>query len=266
MNPGLRFVLVRPRTPANIGSVARVMKNFGLSDLLLVDPRLHRHTDEPGGPPKFEAESRKTAWRAVDVLENSRRVGTLQEAVASCSLVLATAPQPFRNFPVWTPEKAAEALMTHAGDSAIVFGSESSGLDSGEIALCRAVVVIPTHEDYQDLNLAQSAALMAYLCFRADAGLRPGGEKKDDPVEPSAPTGLVAELSDLLISISDRIGFATVPNAPVLAELRNILHRHGLNRREAALMRAFFGRVDAALQALGSHARDRRAQPHRQID
>ena len=35
----LRIVLVEPAGPLNIGSAARVMKNFGLSQLILVNPQ-----------------------------------------------------------------------------------------------------------------------------------------------------------------------------------------------------------------------------------
>ena len=34
----VRFVLVRPRVPENVGAAARVLRNFGHADWVLVDP------------------------------------------------------------------------------------------------------------------------------------------------------------------------------------------------------------------------------------
>ena len=45
----LAVVLVEPETPGNIGSVARVMKNFGVKRLLLVNPKCNHLDGEAYG-------------------------------------------------------------------------------------------------------------------------------------------------------------------------------------------------------------------------
>ncbi|MEM8612624.1 MAG: TrmH family RNA methyltransferase, partial [Cyanobacteria bacterium P01_H01_bin.105] len=57
----LRIVLVEPAGPLNIGSAARVMKNFGLSQLVLVNPQCDPHSDE----------ARQMAVHAYDLIEAS---------------------------------------------------------------------------------------------------------------------------------------------------------------------------------------------------
>ncbi|MFO7325915.1 MAG: TrmH family RNA methyltransferase, partial [Pseudomonadota bacterium] len=75
----IRFVLVETSHPGNIGAVARAMKNMGLSDLVLVNPKQF---------PDPEATARASG--ADDVLARARVVATLPEAIADCGLVIAT--------------------------------------------------------------------------------------------------------------------------------------------------------------------------------
>ena len=55
------IVLIQPKTPGNIGAIARVMKNFGFANLILINPDCEID---------FDAKSR--AKHAKDILENAR--------------------------------------------------------------------------------------------------------------------------------------------------------------------------------------------------
>lgn len=242
-----RFVLVRPRSPGNVGSTARAMKNFGLRDLVLVDPRLHRAGDRPGEPPFFESESRRMAWHAADLLEASQTATTVAEAVAPCTLVFATAPQPSERLRTVAPEAAAAELasLPEGEAGALLFGSESSGLTNEELSRCAGVVVIPTDPAYRDLNLAQSVAVMAYLCYRAQrdaVGLDVGRAAPE-----AAPHALVEGAADALLAAAERAAFLRGGGPPVARELRHLLHRVGLSKREAGLLRSLATRLLAAL-------------------
>ena len=241
MNPSLRFVLVRPRSPGNVGAVARAMKNFGLSDLALVDPRLHRAGDEPGAEPFFESESRRMAWHAADLLDAAQTFPDLRSAVADRGRVFATAPQAYARMPSLSPEEAAEALAPPSDrPGAIVFGSESSGLTLEEMALCAGVVVIPTNPAYRDLNLAQSAVIMAYLVFRA-------GRTAPARKPASANHAEVERVSDLLLDLARGADFLKHGGEPVARELEILLHRTGLTPREAGLLASLFRKLKYAL-------------------
>lgn len=236
----LRFVLVRPRSPGNVGAVARAMKNFGFSDLALVDPRLHRARDEAGAEPFFESESRRMAWHASDLLEAARFFPDLRSAVAECGRVLATAPQACARMPALSPEHAVEVL-TGPSDrpGAIVFGSESSGLTLEEMALCAGVIVIPTDPAYRDLNLAQSVVVMAYLLFRA--GRVPSARKSS-----AAGHAEVQRVADLLLDLARSSDFLKQGGEPVAHELEVFLHRAALSPREAGLLSSLFRKLRAS--------------------
>jgi TrmH family RNA methyltransferase len=239
---GVRFVLVRSRSPGNVGAVARAMKNFGLADLVLVDPRMHRTGDAPGTPPYFETESRRMAWRAADLLDSARTVDTLAQAVAPCSLVLATAPRGAARMDNMDPERAARRLADSAPDgAALVFGSESSGLTREELSLCSGVVVIPTDPAYRDLNVAQSAVILAYLLQRAREGGPP-----EPPSSAEAPTHADREgLAAMVLEVGRKVGFLTRGDEPVGREVRALIHRAGLTRRDTQILRSLFRRIRA---------------------
>ena len=234
----VRFVLVRPRSPGNVGAVARAMKNFGFSDLALVDPRLHREGDGPDAEPYFERESRKMAWHAADLLDAASTYGDLRSALSSCGRAFATAPQAYSRLPALAPEDAAEELASESEEpGAIVFGSESSGLTLDEMALCAGVVVIPTDPGYRDLNLAQTAVLMAYLTFRAAGrGIPPRRSSRASHEE-------VQRAADLLMETARRSDFLHHGGEPVGRELQSFLHRADMSVREAGLLASLFRKV-----------------------
>ena len=67
-----RVVLVRPQVAGNLGATARVMRNMGLSDLVLVSP--------VAAPTDREARQRST--HGEEILDRCRIVTDLGEAVA----------------------------------------------------------------------------------------------------------------------------------------------------------------------------------------
>jgi tRNA/rRNA methyltransferase len=154
----LRVVLVRPKSSGNVGSVARVMKNFGVSDLALVAPRRYRRSAADA-----------MAVHAADVLARSRRHASLSDAVADCAWVVGTTCRPgsYRRRPL-TPQAAAAEILSiaRANRVALVLGPEDHGLSNADLKLCHEIVTIPTHSSYLSLNLAQAALVCLYEIFR----------------------------------------------------------------------------------------------------
>jgi tRNA/rRNA methyltransferase len=158
-----RVVLVGTQIAANLGSVARVMRNFGASDLVLAAPEANR----------MDQNARQTATRhADDLLESCRVVEHLEEAIADCVLVAGTSARTgglFRRQTVGPPEEIAERLIEAmaGGPVALVFGPEQSGLSNDEVQRCHFLIHIPTDEHYPALNLAQAVAICLYELRRS---------------------------------------------------------------------------------------------------
>jgi TrmH family RNA methyltransferase len=151
----IRFVLIRPTHPGNIGGAARAMKTMGLRRLTLVAPQV----DLPNEEAVRRAAGAEDIINAADVHEH------LDGAVADCHLVIGTtARQRTINWPQLSPPEAAEKLWgeSRQGPVALLFGQERSGLANPEVERCHYLVRIPTHPHYSSLNLASAVQIMAY--------------------------------------------------------------------------------------------------------
>lgn len=150
------IILVRPQLGENIGGTARVMANFGLSELRLVAPR-------DGWP---NAKALAMAGHAISVIEQVKLFDTTQEAVADLQFSLATtARDRAMNKPVIEPEAAAQTLMEQAQANircGILFGPERTGLENEDVVAADAVLSVATHADYPSLNLSHAVSVMAY--------------------------------------------------------------------------------------------------------
>jgi TrmH family RNA methyltransferase len=160
----IRFVLVDTSHPGNIGAVARAMKNMGLSELVLVNPREFPHE---------EATARASG--ADDVLARARVVATLPEAIADCGLVLATTARTReQHFRVLEAREAGERMVAEAragsGAVAVLFGTERFGLSNEHLLTAHALLRIPANPEYTSLNIAMAAQLIAYEIRMAQHG------------------------------------------------------------------------------------------------
>ncbi|MFZ3155596.1 tRNA (cytosine(32)/uridine(32)-2'-O)-methyltransferase TrmJ [Pseudomonas sp.] len=155
MLENIRVVLVGTSHPGNIGGAARAMKNMGLMQLVLVDPQ-----DFPSG----EAVARASG--ASDILDAAQVVGTLEEALVGCSLVLGTSARDRRiPWPLLDPRECGVAACEQAqqgGEVALVFGREYAGLTNEELQRCHFHVHIPSDPAFSSLNLAAAVQVLAY--------------------------------------------------------------------------------------------------------
>jgi tRNA/rRNA methyltransferase len=152
-----RVVLVRPTIAANLGATARVMRNMGLTDLVLVDPQA-----DPD-----DRNARQLSTHGEEILDRARTVADFGEAVADCLFVAGTSARvggPFRRQSVAPPEEVMPRLLSAlaAGAAALVFGPEPSGLTNDEVTRCHYLIHIPTDSSYGALNLAQAVAICLY--------------------------------------------------------------------------------------------------------
>ena len=158
------IVLVEPQLGENIGAGARAMANFALKRLRLVNPR--------DGWPNTHAH--RAASGADRILEDTTLFASLEEAIADCTLVLATTARAHDQAkPVIGPQAAAELMVPHvaAGENvAVLFGRERYGLENHEVALADRIVTFPVNPGFASLNLAQAVALVAYEWFKHVSG------------------------------------------------------------------------------------------------
>src|SRR5262245_60268489 len=147
-----RIVLVETHYPGNLGATARVMRNFGLDDLVLVAPIADRN----------DRRARRMSTHGEDILDRARVVPDFGAAVADCVLVAGTSARTgglFRKQSVAAPAAVMPLLaqeMRVDRPVALVFGAEPNGLPDEVVTRCHHLIRIPTGDEYPALNLAQA--------------------------------------------------------------------------------------------------------------
>jgi tRNA/rRNA methyltransferase len=225
-----RVVLVRPRVAGNLGATARVMRNLGVCDLVLVAPEA-----DPADP-----RARRRATHGQSILKNARCVADLGDAVADCLLVVGTSARTggmVRRQSV----AALDAIMPvvgealTAGPAALVFGPERTGLTNDEVSRCHHLIHIPTDPAYRALNLAQAVTICLYELRRA--WLKRG--VPEIPTETAAPFADQERMFDQLREALEGIHFLYGPKADSL--MHALRHLIGRARPSAMEVKVLFG-------------------------
>lgn len=156
----IRFIMVQPSHPGNVGAAARAIKTMGFTDLCLVNPEHKNVTRHP--------DAIALASGAIDVLEQASIVPTLEAALSPLTMAFAmTARERVLGPPVCDIREAATISHDHIfnypeGRVGIVLGTERSGLTNDHIAQCQRICFIPANPAYSSLNVAQALQLAAW--------------------------------------------------------------------------------------------------------
>jgi tRNA/rRNA methyltransferase len=234
-------ILDKPQLAENIGAVARVMANFGLSDLRLVAPR-------DGWP-------QERAWPSASganwPLDNAKVFATVGEAVGDLHLLYATTARPRETqLPVLTAREAAANLNAAAGEGlnvGLLFGAERAGLETADLALANAILTIPVDPRFHSLNLAQAVSITAYEWRLTVMDAAPA--KFLGVAEPATQAAMIG-LYEQLESELETSGFFFPPeNKPsMVRNLRVALGRARFTDQEA---RTFRGVITALVRGRG---------------
>ena len=173
LNEFVQIVLVETSHPGNIGSVARAMKNMGLSRLALINPKKFPHD-----------EATALAGNASDVLEQAQVFSSIEEAVKNSKIIFATsARERTIEWPVASAKDAAQEINQLAAENievSILFGREDRGLTNEELQLSNKHLIIPADPEYPVLNIAMSTQVVCYELYQASHN-EPIGPWQDFP-------------------------------------------------------------------------------------
>jgi TrmH family RNA methyltransferase len=232
----------------NIAAAVRVAKNFGLTDVRLVNPREYDAWRVEG-----------IAHNTADLLDRLRIVATLDDALADCVYAVAlTARERRAKRSMLRPRAAAAALLERSEDGpvAMVAGREDKGLTNEELDRCHALVTIPTNSDYRSLNLAQAVCVLCYETMLARHGL----EFPSKPPRRRADMATDAQhellFGDWARALDQIDFFKTRQPDFVMRSLREIFFRADLDGREATLLRAIALEVGRYLDRTGLRTQD----------
>lgn len=229
MLSNFKVVLVETSHPGNIGAVARAMKNMGMTELRLVNPKLFPHADATA-----------RASGADDLLRSATVYASLPEAIADCQLVAgASARDRTISWPAFTARECAEKWV-HAEitqNIALVFGRENSGLTNHELDLCHYLLRIPCNPGYSSLNLAAAVQVVSYELFVAS------GQQQISSIgdHGEAPLATAEQMEGFYLHLQQTIadiGFLQPERSKsIMRRLRRIFNRIQLDTKELDILR-----------------------------
>jgi TrmH family RNA methyltransferase len=231
--PEIDIVLVAPLYEGNVGFAARVMKNFGFSRLVLIDPCTLGN----------EADGR--ASHAGDVLHHAE-VCTIEDVFARSNIVIATTGLVSKSvchamrMPFYSPKELRERIQDVDGRISILFGRENWGLNNEEVRRCDMICTIPTSAEYPILNLSHAVGVVCY-------------ELSNLPL-PSIALASPQDMSYLYSHLDrylDAIGHPAFKRENTMILIRRVLGRANLTIREASTLHGLLRRsewhIDPAL-------------------
>lgn len=222
-------VFVECETPGNIGFLARCMANFGLKNLVLINP------------PTLTKEAFYQATHGKYIVENAKIYKTLDEFYQSqridfkvASTGMAGGSYNLSRIPI-KPEELGKKINV-SNKTAILFGREGNGLTNEEIDDCDICVSIPTDPTYPIMNISHAGAIIFYELFknRHDFGVK-GLEES---------TGLEKEY--LLKDMRELIDYLDIPEHKKkngFKSFKNIINRAYITGREAHTLKGILRRL-----------------------
>lgn len=231
MLSNVRVIMVRPRGSGNIGSVARAMKNVGAKELAIVGTARTQ---------SFWAKAMAVHGR--DILADAKCYATIREAIADCTLVVGTTCRPglYRSHSQ-SPREVTPAMVAAAenGKVALLFGPEDHGLSNKDLEHCQLLITIPTHPEYQSLNVAQAAVICLYELYIAS--LTPAAEAGIQRAEAEQ----IERLFDIMRNSLLKIGFLDSENPEhMLLAFRRIFGRAGLEDKDVRILTGMFRQIE----------------------
>ena len=232
--PKPAVAVVDAKTPGNVGTIARAMKNFGFEQLLLVDPP---ELDPDGEAYGYAGQARD------DVLPNAREV-TFEELVSEYHTVGFTGvtnedDSRHVRFPYVTPAELADSLTPVETETALVFGRERVGLTNDELARLDQICAIPASAEYPSLNLGQAATVSLYEL----RGLAMAESQLPDRELTRATETEIEGFYEHFAALLEDVDYPAEKRAKTMRLIRRLLGRAHPTGREVATLRGVIRRA-----------------------
>jgi TrmH family RNA methyltransferase len=232
----LSIVLVEPAGAGNIGSVARVMHNTGLTRLVLVNPVEFKND-----------EGFSMACNAGEILLKARVCSTLEEAAKGSNLLIGSTR---RKGKLRNPHFSLTDIVPKINELvvkskvALIFGRENHGLNNEELELCDMLFEIPAHEDNPSLNLSHAVFAVTYALFMEEA---PKGEAIEQ-----VPRDEVTKLFIHLEATLEAIGYGAEGSEYLLESImhnfKRLFGRTGLMQKEVNMLRGILTNIEKRVE------------------
>ena len=245
-------ILVQPEHSGNIGSIARIMKNFDFENLVIFNPIEDKEKI-------LSHETHGYAMHGSDILEKSEiiiinqddHIESFKEYMKNFDLVFGTTAKGkhYRNIKRLAifPDNINLPVSKKLLKIAILFGKESRGLTNEELEVADILVRIPTGDIYPTLNMSHACGIILYELFRKTHSLQLG--RGINPVllaDKEDRTLLYEIISEIIRSLKIR----THKKERVLISFKNIFERSLVSKKELSLIFGVFSKIKNVLKNL----------------
>ena len=227
MKNNFGFVLVNPQLGENIGSCARAIKNFGFSNLNLVNPKL--------GWPNTKA--RMTSVGAYDIVKKAKLFQNTESAVKQYDIVISTTARKRDINKKHISLNAFSKIINKYKKKkiGILFGPESSGLSNSDLAYSNYALQIPTFKFFSSINISHAVIIVCYEIFK---NLNENKLKKDLTKIDIAPKKKIIELIKhlTLLLTSNNFFKPDEKKHSMLLNINNLFHRFEPSEKEVRIL------------------------------
>ncbi|MFC1752908.1 RNA methyltransferase [Thermoproteota archaeon] len=224
----ISIVLVEPENPGNIGAIARSMKNFDFSELVMIDPKCSIGED-----------AHNRAKHAQEVLDGARVADW--SVLEEFDYVVGTTSKIGRDYNIPRNPVTPEELFDQVDVSkkiAVLIGRESDGLHNSEIEKCDFIVAIPTSKEYPALNISHAVTIILYEFYK-----KFGSNKIDAHIEAISKTEK-DQLMKMVGQVLDGMEFATDQDRETQEKVwKRLVGKSFMSKREAFALMGFLRKL-----------------------
>jgi len=250
-NLNFTVVLVQPEHAGNIGSIARLMKNFNFNNLIVFNPIENTKIIRSRHTQGFAMHGKDILFNA-DIIEldnQNDHLNMYKELMHKFDLIIASTAKGMHY-------KNIRRLATFPGDLtlpisqeplsiAIVFGKESHGLTNEEIEIADLLIRIPSNDDYPTLNISHACGIILYEIYNKIHNITIGRGIK--PV-------LLANKNDKQIlynavkNLSESLIIRPYTSENVILAFKNVFERAFVSKKELNLILGVFSKLNSLLK------------------
>lgn len=250
-NISFTIVLVRPEHAGNIGSIARVMKNFNFEKLVIYDPIADEKSIKSYEAQGFAMHGKEILLSAeiFEAEDENQYISGFSNYLKKFDLVIATTARGMRHTNIRRlaifPEDLTIPVSEEARNIAILFGRESRGLTNEEISCADIILRIPASNEYSALNLSHACGIILYEVFKKIHLINIG--RGGHPV-------LLADKEDrnLLYSfvknLIDKLKIRSHKEENVYLAFKNVFERALMSKKELSLITGLFSKLNSVLK------------------
>ena len=228
------FILVRPQMGENIGSVARAIKNFSITNLRIINPRCSWPNQK----------ALATSVGAKDILKSAKIYDSVDKSIADLDIIFASTSRIRKVNKKIISVSNLKKKIKKGSKVGILFGPEASGLSNDEISCADYLVKIPSNKKFNSLNLSHSAIIFCFEIFQHFSGKKT--EYKTGYKSLLAKKSEVNKFLNFIIKGLDKKGFLQPDHKrkSMIRNINNIFHRLNLSEQEIRILLGVFSTLN----------------------